>query len=214
MQQIRKIAVIGGTGKSGQYLVRALLQKGFSIKLLLRNPENLKIKHALIEVVPGNVKDYECVRELLNGCQAVISTLGLGVPPSEPNIFSQATTNVIRAMQELGIRRYILTTGLNVDTPSDQKSPKTQFGTDWMKTHYPASTADKQIEYQLLTTSNLNWTLARLPLIEQTDTRGEINISLEDCSGGKISATDLAYFLIDQLTDQTYSGQAPFIANS
>jgi hypothetical protein len=50
-------------------------------------------------------------------------------------------------------------------------------------------------------------------MIEQTDTRSKINVSLEDCQGDKISATNLAYFLIEQLFEDTYIKQAPFIAN-
>jgi nucleoside-diphosphate-sugar epimerase len=37
--KLHKIAVIGGTGKAGSFLVRKLLEKGFQIKLLLRNLE-------------------------------------------------------------------------------------------------------------------------------------------------------------------------------
>jgi len=39
MQQNIKIAVLGGTGKAGKYLVKQLRKQGFQIKLLLRNPE-------------------------------------------------------------------------------------------------------------------------------------------------------------------------------
>lgn len=35
-----KIAVIGGGGRTGKYLVSQLLNQGFHVKLLLRNPEN------------------------------------------------------------------------------------------------------------------------------------------------------------------------------
>lgn len=208
-----KIAVIGGTGKSGKYLVKQLLAKGFQIKLLLRNPEKSPAKNPLIETIEGNINHYTTVYNLLEGCQAVISTLGLGIPASEPTIFSQSSTNIIKAMNEHKIKRYIVTTGLNVDTPSDKKSPKTAFGTEWMKKNFPISTADKQLEFEILTKSNVDWTLVRLPLIEQTDEIGEVNISLEDCLGDKISATDLANFLIQQLSDENYINKAPFIAN-
>jgi hypothetical protein len=82
-----------------------------------------------------------------------------------------------------------------------------------MYTNYPVSTTDRQTEYTLLTGSTLDWTLVRLPLIDQTDSRGNISVSLEDCPGTKISATDLAIFLIGQLSDKTYIRQAPFLAN-
>jgi putative NADH-flavin reductase len=213
MQNIPKIAIIGGTGKSGKYLVTHLLDQGFPLKVLVRNPEKAPIQHALAEVIVGDVSNYEDLVRLIEGCQAVISTLGVGVPPSEPTIFSKATSNILRAMNVCQVRRYIVITGINVDTPFDKKSEKAKAATAWMYANFPKSTADKQQEYELLQKSNLDWTLVRLPMIEQTDERRNVSIRLEDCPGDKISATDLAHFLISQLTDRTYIHQAPFIAN-
>jgi putative NADH-flavin reductase len=213
MQQYTKIAVIGGTGKAGKYLVNQLIQRGFHLKLLLRNPENFSIKNPLIEVIKGDVKDYDTVLSLVKDSEAVISALGLGQPASETSIFSKATSNILQAMEVFDIQRYIVITGINVNTPFDKKSLKTQFATDWMYTNYPNSTADKQKEHDILSASNIDWTLVRLPLVEQTDEICDVQISLEDCVGDKISATNLANFLIEQLTDNQYVKQSPFISN-
>jgi putative NADH-flavin reductase len=213
MEQINKIAVLGGTGKSGKYLIKQLLDQGFYFKILVRNPERFQIQHSSVEVLVGDVSDYGAIHTLVDGCDAVISNLGLGIPPSEPTIFSLATQHIIQAMNECSVGRYILTTGLNVDTPSDKKGDRTKSATEWMYQNYPVSTADRQKEYSMLTVSNVDWTLVRLPLIKQTDARGKVSISLEDCPGDYISTTDLAHFLIEQLSDNTYSRKAPFIAN-
>jgi putative NADH-flavin reductase len=211
MQNNIKIAVIGGTGKSGKYLVQRLLGQAFPIKVLVRNPDSCQISSPLLEIVQGDARNPEAVRSVIAGCQAVISALGQ--PKGEESIFSQATTNVIRSMKEFGIKRYILITGLNVDTALDKKSPKTAFATEWMKNNYPHTTADKQRELELLSESDIDWTLVRLPLIELTDKKSDWRASLEDCLGEKISATDLADFLIGQLFEETYIKKAPFIAN-
>ena len=211
MKQI-KLAILGGTGKSGKYLVNELLGKGFHFKLLLRSPESFQLKSSFIEIVKGDARDYESVLSLVNGCDAVISTLGQ--PRGETSIFSQATRNVIRAMSQYKINRYVVITGLNVNTPSDKKGPKTKMATEWMKSNYPKTTLDKQVEFDILSKSDINWTLVRLPLIELTDEKRKVIISLEDCPGDKISATDLAYFLIDQLSSDTYIRKSPFIANA
>ena len=58
------------------------------------------------------------------------------------------------------------------------------------------------------------WTLVRVPLIEFTDTKGETIVSLEDCSANKISANDIATFIVEQLSDETYVKKSPFIANA
>ena len=208
-----KIAVLGGTGKAGKYLVDQLIAQNLSFKILVRNPEKFKTKNSLVEVVYGEAQDYESISALLEGCQAVISTLGLGQPPSELTLFSQATKHILRAMQAHSIARYILITGLNVNTPLDQKGAKTQSATDWMYTHYPISTQDKQTEYEILAASKTDWTLVRLPFIEQTEESRKIQVSMEDCPGDKISATDLVHFLIEQLYSDKYVKQAPFIAN-
>jgi putative NADH-flavin reductase len=212
MQNNLKPAIIGGTGKSGKYLVRNLLNQGYHFKLLVRNPQEYEIVSPQIEIIKGDAREYQSVRLLLEGCGAVISTLGQ--PRGETSIFSQATKNVIRAMTELNIKRYILTTGLNVDSPSDKKGAKSKMATDWMKANYPETTLDKQVEFDVLSNSNIDWTLVRLPLIEQTEERGKLDVSLEDCPGDKVSATDLAYFLIEQLNDDMYVRKAPFIATN
>lgn len=213
MKQKIKIAIIGGTGKSGKYLVNQLINQGFQLKILLRNPNNFQLKSSLIEVIKGEVTNYNSIHSLIEDCQAVISTLGLGIPASEPTIFSQSTTNVIKAMNECNVHRYIVTTGLNVDTPFDKKSSKTSFGTDWMKKTFPISTTDKQLEYDILVNSTIDWTLVRLPLIEQTDERNKVSVDLEDCPGDKISATDLAFFLIEQLSSKAFIKKSPFLSN-
>ena len=82
-----------------------------------------------------------------------------------------------------------------------------------MKTHYPATTFDRQVEYETLVASKVDWTLVRLPLIQLTDEQKAVHISLQDCPGETISATDLASFLVSQLWDDQYYRRAPFIAN-
>lgn len=205
------IAVIGGTGKSGQFLVQSLLNKQYPIRMLLRNPENFTLKSPFINIVKGDVRNSEAVHHLIKDCDVVISTLGQSV--GEKSIFSDATGNIIKAMNSYGINRYIVTTGLNVNTPFDHKNEKVKMATDWMYQNYPETTTDKQKEYELLNESNLNWTLVRLPLINLTDESFTTETSLQDCKGETIFATDLAKFLISQMDDQTFCKQSPFLYN-
>lgn len=207
-----KIAVIGGTGKSGQYLVQNLIQKDYSLKLLLRNPENFNIQNPLIKVVKGDARDQLAVDSLINGCDIVMSTLGQ--PKGEKSIFSDATKNIIRAMNKYGTKRYIVTTGLSVDTSSDQKNERIKMATDWMYQNYPETTADKQKEYELLLESCLDWTLVRLPLIDLTEEYFPTETSLIDCKGRNISAADLATFLVSQISDTAYIRKSPFLYNT
>ncbi|MFC4162530.1 NAD(P)-dependent oxidoreductase [Epilithonimonas zeae] len=209
--KLHKIAVIGGTGKAGSFLVKKLLEKGFQIKLLLRNPEKFSIQNPLLEIVKGDARDYDSVNELIKTCDAVISTIGQ--PKGEKSIFSDSTRNVIQSMKSNEIKRYIVITGLNVNTPFDNKNEKVKMATEWMYQNYPETTLDKQKEYELLTESNLDWTLVRLPLIIQTDESFATETNLYDCIWEKISANDLSEFLISQIDDETYFKKSPFLYN-
>lgn len=206
-----KIAVIGGTGKSGQYLVKHLLEKGHSLKLLLRHPENFTLQNPLIETVKGDARDEAAIHKLIMGTDLVMSTLGQ--PKGEKSIFRDAAGNIIKAMDSHGISRYIVTTGLSVNTLSDQKNERVKMATEWMYQNYPETTADKQKEYELLMESNLDWTLVRLPLINLTDENFTTEANLTDCKGENISAADLAEFLGSQIENSDYIRKSPFLYN-
>ncbi|AMR33175.1 epimerase [Mucilaginibacter sp. PAMC 26640] len=212
MPQNLKVAIIGGTGKAGKYVVKQLLSRNIPVKFLHRSPEELQIDNPLIQFIKGDARDYDALLELLKGCTAIINTVGQ--PIGEPPLFSDVTTKLLKAMAKLNIRRYISATGLNVDTPLDNKSAKTKFGTDWMYQHYPKTTRDKQVEYELLAASMLDWTLVRLPMIQQTDELPATITSLEDCPGDFISASSLGAWMTDQLTSDKFIRKAPFIANA
>ncbi|MEB2779283.1 NAD(P)H-binding protein [Algoriphagus sp. C2-6-M1] len=213
MNANKKIAVIGGTGKAGNFLVNELVKAGFQIKMLVRNPDRIPIYNPQIEVIIGDVLDQPTVNKLLEDCDAVISTLGWGVPPSKHTISSEGTSNVLQAMKLHGITRYVVASGINVDVKGDKKGASVKAATEWMYANYPNSTADKQLEYELLNRNEVDWTLVRLPLITMDEENRSINVSLEDCLGDQISATSLANFLIDQLSNRQFIKQAPFIAN-
>jgi putative NADH-flavin reductase len=211
MKNINKVAVLGGGGRTGNYLVNQLLKKGFSVKLLLRNPEKFTIESSQIEIIKGDALNIESIKLLLHDCQAIISTVGQR--KDEPLVASTATNNILNVMTDYRIERYVLLAGLNIDTPFDKKSAKTQMATDWMKANYPVIQEDRQKTYDLLVASNVNWTQVRVPFIEFNDSHSEILVNLEDCLGDKISSCDIADFMIQQMTESKFSRQSPFISN-
>lgn len=211
MKQSKKIAVLGGTGKVGKYLINNLINQGYEIKALTRNPEKLSHISSSIEKIIGDARKYESVYALLQGCDAVISTIG----PSrkEPDTCSVATGHVIHAMQSLNIRRYIELAGLAIDTPSDKKGFMTKLLVGIMRLFFPAVINDRQKGYRILSESDLDWTLVRSSMIEQTDSKRSVKTSLLDSPGRKVSSTDLALFLISQLSDEQFIRKSPFISS-
>lgn len=216
MEKKGKIAVIGGGGRTGKFLVDQLLAKGFQLKLLLREPANVPqvSANSNSEIIKGDVLDYEQVRSLVKDCRAVISTVGQR--KDEPLVASQATRNILSAIEEADPSRsvrYILVAGINVDTPFDRKGTETVLATKWMQENFPLIHEDRQEAYRVLANSDVPWTLVRVPCIEFEGKKGRVEASLEDAPGQKISATDIASFLVSQLDDPAFVRQAPFIAN-
>ncbi|MCF0056391.1 NAD(P)-dependent oxidoreductase [Dyadobacter sp. CY356] len=220
MNQHIKIAVLGGGGRTGQYLVNHLLEKGYSLKILLRNlpisdessdPFILNLSNPLVEIVTGDAVCFDDIKRLLFDCQAIISTVGQR--PGEPMVASSATENILKAMNEYGIHRYILVAGINIDTPFDKKGSQTKAATEWMKNTFPEIHTDRAKSYDLLTKSDVEWTLVRLPMIEYSDEILAAQASIVDCPGAGISTKNIAIFLEEQLSDKTYIRKAPFLYN-
>jgi hypothetical protein len=116
-------------------------------------------------------------------------------------------------MHQFGVKRYILLTDSALDMPGDNKNEYIRQLTGYIKSTDPVIFADKQNTATILVNSDIDWTIVRAPYIEATDEHWLPVVNLYDCPGGKISTTDLAYFLIDQINDKQYLRQAPFIAS-
>lgn len=138
----QKIAVLGGGGRTGKYLINQLIINGFQLKVLLRYPEEFHIESQQVEIVKGDAINPESIRELVEGCQAIISVVGQR--PGEPLVASRATENLLQAMGEFGVKRLVSLAGLNVDTPFDRKGNTTLQATEWMKANFPEIHDDRQ----------------------------------------------------------------------
>lgn len=76
-----KILVAGGTGATGQHLVRQLLERGHDVKIIVRKPEKLPETirtHKNISIVTATILDISNVdmAEHVNDCNAVVCCLG------------------------------------------------------------------------------------------------------------------------------------------
>lgn len=75
------ILVAGATGATGRFVARELLDRGHTVKMVVRDPERLPDAvrtHPQAMVVMGSILDFSDaeVSELVRGCEAVASCLG------------------------------------------------------------------------------------------------------------------------------------------
>ncbi|MDP2723829.1 MAG: NAD-dependent epimerase/dehydratase family protein [Bacteroidales bacterium] len=105
------IGVTGATGHVGANLVRMLIEQGFQVRALLRNPSETHPKIPL-EIVIGDLLDVDSLKHFCQGIEVVIHTaavISIGDQPAESvyNTNVTGTKNLIEACRHEGVRRLI-----------------------------------------------------------------------------------------------------------
>lgn len=96
------VFLTGITGLLGNEVANQLLQKGYSVKALVRNPEKTKITHPNLEYVTGDILDVITLSEQITGSDYVIHTAAsVSFAPKERNQMYktnvEGTANVVNA---------------------------------------------------------------------------------------------------------------------
>ncbi|MGG4471525.1 SDR family oxidoreductase [Paenibacillus alvei] len=208
-----KIAIIGGTGTVGRYIAKEAIQNGYQVRILVRNPDKLAFKDDKMEVIQGDLKNIDSIRELIKGCDIVINTFGQ--PMKDVPLFSSITEKVIQVMKELKVKRYIGVTGASLAFPEDKRKLLTKIMIRLFKAKFAEAMEDRQKEIDFLfrNKSSIDWTLVRLPRVLDSTEIGYIKESFKDMPGMKITNLDIATYIIKQIKNQKYVHKGPFISN-
>ena len=216
-----KILIIGGTGGTGQQLIKQALQQGHKLTVLARRPEKIKITHPDLTVIKGNVLDPQKVQEAVAGQDAVLSALGHKRFFIKTNILSEGTRNIILAMQKHGMSRLVCITSLGIGN--------SRFKLGLYHTLFVIPVIiffyfmDKEKQEKLIKNSNLDWTIVRpgqlIPQWVAALFRGKKPGNYKHGANvgnyiltKMISRADVAHFMLGQLTDKAYLYKTPGIA--
>lgn len=148
-----KVALIGGTGFVGSYLVDELIEQNHEPVLLVRPGSESKVQHSSrCRLVPGDAKDSEAIRRTLDGCDAAIYNIGLlrefkSKDITFDELHYQAAKRTIDSASALSVRRFILMSANGVKPD----------GTDYQRTKYQAE--------QHLQATDLDFTIFRPSVI-------------------------------------------------
>ena len=122
MRPIKKIAMIGATGMLGIPVAIALLEAGFEVTALARNPESARRSlPAAISVVQADVSDEESLRQGLRGQDALY--LSLSVAPGHRNgdyhTEQQGLEHILAAARDTKIARVAYLSAIVHDTANN-----------------------------------------------------------------------------------------------
>ncbi len=214
MNQSKLIAVIGGTGSVGRYVVSCALHQGYRVRMLVRNVRSIQLPPemaARLTVIQGDAMQFDSLRELLSGCSAVINTFGR--PPQEQPLYSVVTRRVLEEMERAGIRRYVGVTGLSLKLQGDHKSFGGRVVSRMLRSLHPQFAQDRLLELNVLENSSADWTLVRLPVVKEGQGGCEVKSDPERMTGNRIYNGDVARFLVGQIDEDEYVRRCPFIGS-
>ncbi len=161
-----KVAIFGGTGFVGSYLVDELLEREHVPVALVRSGSEYKIsRQDACETVSGTIDNPEAVRRTIAGADAVIYNIGiLRAYPRQGVTFKALHLDGARLAMEMageaGATRFLLMSANGVKAD----------GTDYQKTKYMAE--------QHLQASGLDWTIFR-PSVVFGDPRGRMELATQ-----------------------------------
>ncbi len=111
--------VTGGAGHLGNVLVRALLDKGEKVRVLVLPGEDVSSLEGLdYEKVEGNILDYTQLYTAMEGVELVYHLAALVAITSDQydlmyKVNVEGTRNVIAAYREMGVRRLVYTSSIH-----------------------------------------------------------------------------------------------------
>lgn len=215
LNQDKTIAILGGTGMAGKFLVEEALARGFRVRALARTPKKLEKLKDRVTIVSGDALDPLAIDDLLQGSDMVVSALGPVKSDGQlaNYISTKASALVIKSMQKHNIKRVIVVSGGAVKIPGDHRN-----FTGWLieklaSIRYRSTLKDKQSEYQLLADSTLDWTIVRCPLIADQPFKNPPKASLVTPTAFYLRAGELAQFVITQLSSDEFVKKGPFLAS-
>lgn len=212
-----KIVVFGATGIVGKAVVNEALKKGHEVTVLTRNARKVTIRHEHLHIVEGNVADKNVIRTVLKDQEAVIQTLGIGGKgDGKPtSIVSEANKIIMTEMEQMNVKRLIAISVIGAgDSLTFLPWIYRKFVLPLFMKWFQAVIDDKNRMEPMIKRSGLDWTIVRCTTVKERPATGKVNATL-DGKGLKfsISAADMAVFIVNQLTDNSFLKQNPTISN-
>ena len=208
-----KILVLGATGATGLLIVRQALAQGHDVAALVRSKAKAQAAGlADLELVEGDATDETALARAMAGCDAVISSLGTAMSPfREVTLLSTATRALVRVMAAQGVRRLVCITGLGA---GDSRG---HGGFFFDRVFLPLLLRkvydDKNRQEDIIRATALDWTIVRPTILNDKPAQGHVR-ALTDLStvhGGSIARADVADFVVQQLSLDTWLRKTPLI---
>ncbi len=208
------VTIIGASRGVGLETVKAALAAGHTVRALARSATNIPVSNAKLEKITGDALKAPDVAAVVTGADAVIQAIGVSDPKNlifGTTFFSEATRVMVRAMQDANVKRLIAVTGAG----AGNSRGRINFLYDYVM--FPVLLArvysDKDIAEEIIQASGLDWTIVRPGLLTNGAATGRYHAfpEMKDWRAGFISRSDVADFLVKQVSDRSMVSKTPLL---
>ncbi|MEJ2194008.1 MAG: NAD(P)H-binding protein [Ignavibacteriaceae bacterium] len=210
-----KIAILGSTGFVGRVVLQKVLDKGYQVKTLVRNPEKLDELKEKVEFVQGSVTQSDKLEKTVFGTEVVISTIGPPMKnPGDPESYKKSMEDLVTILKKQNVKRYIHIGGAaHLGGENENWTIGRRILRMILKLIAKPVLIAKQMEWEVLKKSGLDWTLVRPPGIMKEIFKGKGVIADEkNLSRTKVNVEDLANFIVEQINSRSWIKKAPLVA--
>jgi uncharacterized protein YbjT (DUF2867 family) len=119
------ILVVGASSKPGQKLIPMLVDKGYQVRALTRNPQQLDFAHFPgVEVIEGDIRQPDTLLRACEGAEAVVSSVTAVVNVGDNNVHTVDDAGnrlLVETAKKSGVKRFVLVSayGAAKDHPVD-----------------------------------------------------------------------------------------------
>jgi len=202
------ITVFGASGRTGLLTIFQALNQGYSVTAFARHASNVTIQHPNIQIIQGDILEFDKVKQAVDGRDVIFCLVG--VDKNKPNtILSEGTRNILRAMEECDIKRFICMSSVGL------------LGTDagfWFgKIIIPLFLRhvfeDKNRQMRIIQESNADWIIVRPVGLTDAPKTGSYTITFGLPMSKSVPRADVADFMLKLCTDKKYDRQMPVISS-
>jgi uncharacterized protein YbjT (DUF2867 family) len=127
---MKHVAIVGATGKLAPVVIEALLQQGFQLRALVRNPQKAQdILPPAVEILEADLQDIDSLRRGLEGMDYLYLNLSTPTPDASFQPEYDGIRNLLAACEGLPIERIFKISGLGAFRPDFAKG-KTFFANE------------------------------------------------------------------------------------
>ena len=111
-----KILLAGATGYLGRFINEELVEKGYDVKIVVRNKDKINLKAQNLTILEAQVTQPETLKNICENIDVVISTIGITRQKdglTYMDVDFQANANLIDEAKRRGIKKFIYISVLN-----------------------------------------------------------------------------------------------------